>query len=127
MNRILTFDQRGVVAIQLMRTFGQHNALLCGFRHARGFYIVTMDDDLQNPPEEISKLLDEITVSGLDLVYGRYAGKRHESWRNLGSRVVNLFYRLVFKSNHKTTSFRIMRRQVVESILTYNLNFTYID
>ena len=46
-----------ITAIQLMRNFGQHNALMCGFRHTRGKYIVTMDDDLQNPPEELPKLL----------------------------------------------------------------------
>src|SRR5262245_4530590 len=46
-----------VTAIQLMRNFGQHNALMCGLRHARGQYVVTMDDDLQNPPEEIPKLV----------------------------------------------------------------------
>lgn len=116
-----------LVTIQLMRNFGQPNALMCGFRHARGRYIVTMDDDLQNPPEEIPKLINAIAASGLDLVYGHYDEKQHEYWRNLGSRLVNFFYRLVFRSNRTTTSFRIMRRQIVESILTYDLNFTYID
>ena len=68
-----------VLAINLMRNFGQHNALMCGFRHARGEYVVTMDDDLQNPPEEIPKLLQYIRQTGLDLVYGQYAGKQHAS------------------------------------------------
>jgi undecaprenyl-phosphate 4-deoxy-4-formamido-L-arabinose transferase len=52
-----------IVAIRLMRNYGQHNALMCGFRHARGEFIVTMDDDLQNPPEEIPKLIDAMTRS----------------------------------------------------------------
>src|SRR5262249_11196019 len=56
--------------IRLMRNYGQHNALMCGFRHCRGSYIVTMDDDLQNPPEELPKLLKEIQTRELDLVYG---------------------------------------------------------
>src|SRR5579863_4400223 len=77
-----------VVAVELMRNFGQHNALMCGFRHSRGRYIVTMDDDLQNPPEEIPKLINEITATGLDVVYGRYEEKQHETWRNLGSQMV---------------------------------------
>ena len=65
-----------------MRNYGQHNALMCGFRQARGQYIVTMDDDLQNPPEEVPKLLSAIRRSGADLVYGVYKQKKHAAWRN---------------------------------------------
>jgi undecaprenyl-phosphate 4-deoxy-4-formamido-L-arabinose transferase len=121
-----TYPKR-IVAIQLMRNFGQHNALMCGFRHSRGQFIVTMDDDLQNPPEEIPKLVDAITRSGLDLVYGRYAEKKHHSWRNLGSFIVNSFYRVVFKTRRSVTAFRIIRRELLESIFPYTLNFTFLD
>jgi undecaprenyl-phosphate 4-deoxy-4-formamido-L-arabinose transferase len=110
-----------------MRNFGQHNALMCGFRHARGRFVLTMDDDLQNPPEEIGKLLETIRQGGHDVVYGRYADKRHRHWRNLGSRLVNAFYRLVFRSAVTITSFRIIRWEVLSSILSYNLNFTFVD
>jgi undecaprenyl-phosphate 4-deoxy-4-formamido-L-arabinose transferase len=116
-----------VIAVDLMRNFGQHNAIMCGFRRSRGKFVVTMDDDLQNPPEEIPKLIEAITKSGHDLVYGTYSGKQHERWRNLGSSLVNSFYRLVFQSRCTVTAFRIIRRELVESILSYNLNFTYID
>ena len=54
-----------VLCVQLMRNFGQHNALMCGFRHTQGRFVVTMDDDLQNPPEEIGKLLDAIRSQSL--------------------------------------------------------------
>src|SRR5262245_53083567 len=60
-----------IQAIELMRNYGQHNALMCGFRHSSGRLIVTMDDDLQNPPEEIHKLIDTIEKGNYDLVYGR--------------------------------------------------------
>lgn len=116
-----------IVAIQLMRNFGQHNALMCGFRHARGRLIVTMDDDLQHPPEEVPRLLEAIRSRGLDLVYGVYGEKKHRPWRNLGSTIVNVFYRLVFKSTITVTSFRVMNRELLESIFPYDLNFTYID
>jgi undecaprenyl-phosphate 4-deoxy-4-formamido-L-arabinose transferase len=116
-----------IVAVELMRNYGQHNALMCGLRHSRGEFVVTMDDDLQNPPEEIPKLIRAIRETGLDLVYGAYAGKRHAAWRNLGSTVVNVFYRFVFKTRCTVTAFRIMRRELVESIFTYNLNFTFLD
>ena len=116
-----------ITVIQLMRNFGQHNAIMCGLRRARGRLIVTMDDDLQNPPEEIPRLIDAIEAQQLDVVYGQYEGKQHHAWRNLGSLVVNIFYRVVFRSSHTVTSFRIMPRKVVESILDYQLNFTFLD
>jgi undecaprenyl-phosphate 4-deoxy-4-formamido-L-arabinose transferase len=116
-----------LTAIQLMRNFGQHNALMCALRHARGELIVTMDDDLQNPPEEIPVLVEAIERGDFDLVYGKYDRKRHGRWRNLGSAVVNIFYRLVFQLTVTVTAFRVMRRQLAESILSYDLNFTFLD
>ena len=74
-----------VTAIQLMRNYGQHNAVMCGFRHARGRYIVTIDDDLQNPPEEIPRLIETLRARELDLVYGVPRSKRHRAWQNVGS------------------------------------------
>jgi undecaprenyl-phosphate 4-deoxy-4-formamido-L-arabinose transferase len=116
-----------ITAIQLTRNFGQHNAIMCGFHEARGRFVVTMDDDLQHPPEEIPKLLDEIERTGLDVVYGRYDKKKHRAWRNLGSLLLNLAYRKVFKISGEFTAFRIVRREIVEAALGYGLNFTFID
>jgi undecaprenyl-phosphate 4-deoxy-4-formamido-L-arabinose transferase len=129
--RILTQLQRKypdrILAIELMRNYGQHNALMCGFRHARGRFVITMDDDLQNPPEEIHKLIKAIEQGAYDLVYGRYADKKHKPWRNLGSLVINGFYRMVYQSSVTVTAFRIIRRELLTSILSYNLNFTFVD
>jgi undecaprenyl-phosphate 4-deoxy-4-formamido-L-arabinose transferase len=116
-----------IVAIELMRNFGQHNALMCGLRHARGAFVVTMDDDGQNPPEEIPKLLRAIEDGDYDLVYGAYRSKRHSGWRNLGSTLVNAFYRITFHVPVTVTSFRIVRRPLLDSIFSYTLNFTFID
>ncbi|MDA0834043.1 MAG: glycosyltransferase family 2 protein [Planctomycetota bacterium] len=116
-----------ITIVQLMRNYGQHNTLMCGFRHVRGRYVVTLDDDLQNPPEEIPRLLDAIETQELDLVYGCPETKRHESWRNAGSALINVFFRTVYKLPVRVTPFRIMRRQLVDSILPYALNFTYVD
>ena len=77
-----------LVAVQLMRNYGQHNALMCGLRLAGGAFVITMDDDLQNPPEEIPKLLAHIKLHGLDLVYGCPSSRGHSAWRNLGSSIV---------------------------------------
>ncbi len=116
-----------ITAIQLMRNYGQHNALMCGFHNARGEIIVTLDDDLQNPPEEVPKLLDALLSGDFDLVYGRYVSKKHSLWRNAGSSLVNAFYRTVFGSPIHVSSFRAVRRQLLISILSYDLNFTFVD
>ena len=116
-----------LTAIQLTRNFGQHNAIMCGFHQARGRYVLTMDDDLQHPPEEIPKLLAEIERSGLDVVYGRYDKKKHRAWRNLGSRLLNFAYHKVFGIAGEFTAFRMIRREIVEAALGYELNFTFID
>ena len=121
------YDPQHVVAVQLMRNYGQHNALMCGLDLARGAYVITLDDDLQNPPEEIPKMLSYIAQHDLDLVYGCPADRRHASWRNLGSALVLHFYRTVFRNPITPTPFRIMRHQLAKSVLFYDLNFTFLD
>lgn len=110
-----------------MRNFGQHNAIMCGLRHARGEFIITMDDDGQHPPEEIPKLLKAVEETGADVVYGVPKNRNHAPWRNLGSWIVVTFYKLVLKIKVTPGAFRIVRRQVVDAILSCDLNYTYID
>lgn len=124
---IVADESSHVVAIELMRNFGQHNALMCGFRHASGEVIITMDDDLQHEPEAIPRLLERLRETEADLVYGAFAEKHHGCARNFGSALVAWFYRLVFRVPISPTSFRAMRHELVEAILKYDLNFTYID
>lgn len=116
-----------IVAIQLMRNFGQHNALMCGFRHTQGRFVVTLDDDLQHPPEELPKLLAAIETGRFDLVYGSADRRQHRAWRNLGSWVVNLVYRTLFRTTVTISSFRIIRRELLEAMLSYTLNYTFVD
>lgn len=113
--------------VQLMRNFGQHNATMCGFAEATGNVVVTLDDDLQHPPECIPALIKALDDRQADLVYGEYELKQHAFGRNLGSSVVNWFYRTVFRLPVTVTSFRAIRRPLVEAILRYDLNFTFID
>lgn len=122
-----TIDPVHVVAVQLMRNYGQHNALMCGLEMSRGEVVITMDDDLQNPPEEIPKMLAHIEQNPLDLVYGCPSRRNHASWRNLGSTIVWHFYRTVFRNPVTPTPFRAMRHQLAHSVMFYDLNFTYID
>lgn len=116
----------GIIAINLTRNFGQHNALMCGFSQARGKYIITLDDDLQNPPEEIPKLFKEIQT-GYDVVYGIFGDKQHSKFRNLGSEFIQFVYRKTFNINVRITSFRIMKKDIVDRVLSYEKSFTFID
>jgi undecaprenyl-phosphate 4-deoxy-4-formamido-L-arabinose transferase len=115
-----------IVGVNLTRNFGQHNALMCGFSQAQGMYIITLDDDLQNPPEEIPKLFNEIQT-GHDVVYGIFDIKQHSKFRNLGSEFVQFVYRKTFNMNIRISSFRIIRREIIQSIMSYEKSFTYID
>jgi glycosyltransferase involved in cell wall biosynthesis len=112
--------------LKMMRNFGQHNAIMCGFAHSKGEMVITMDDDLQNPPEEINKLIARIN-EGYDIVYGVPIMKRHHPVRNIGSFLVRTLYKKIFALSVNPTSFRIIRRKVVEGIVNYDKNFTYID
>src|ERR687883_1386764 len=92
--RIVTLaegDER-VRGLSLARNFGQHNALLAGLRAARFDTVVTLDDDLQNPPEEVPKLLARLE-EGVDVVYGRPRERRRGLWRDLGSRLTRFALR----------------------------------
>lgn len=120
-------DPAHIVAIDLMRNFGQHNALMCALTEARREFIVTIDDDLQNPPEEIPKLLSAIRASGDDLVYGRYEEKRHGGFRNFGSALTQWFYRRVFSRANGVSAFRILRHELARCVISYDLNYTYLD
>lgn len=107
--------------IQLVRNHGQQHALLCGLQHSSGDVVVTMDDDLQNPPEEIGKLIAKLGGE-IDIVIGRInQDKKHTAFRNFGSRLVQ---RLVASILHKPrdlalSSFRAMTRLATDSICSY--------
>jgi len=118
-------DKR-VKIIQLSRNYGQHSALLCGFGYAKGERIVTMDDDLQHPPEEIPKLIKELDENEeLDVVIGKYTTKKHGPIRNFGTYLANRVSSSIFKKdpNLQLTSFRLMKRFVVQAMLKMQVDF----
>lgn len=82
-------DTVALTVVDLARNFGEHNAVMAGFAHARGAYIVNMDDDLQNSAEDVVPLWRHARDNGYDVVYAQYPEKQHEAWRNLGSRLSN--------------------------------------
>ena len=123
----LCAEDKRVAGVSLMRNFGQHNAIMAGLRFAQGDYIVTMDDDLQNPPEEIPALFKEIQ-QGWDVVYGVIETQKKHAWhRNLGSRMVLGTFKWIFDVDVNITSFRILRRTIAQEILSYRRSFTFVD
>jgi polyisoprenyl-phosphate glycosyltransferase len=119
---------RHITAINLIRNFGQHNAVLCGLQHSTGDYVVTLDDDLQNPPSEIVHLVEK-ALDGYDLVMGRFRRKQHAAYRRTGSHVVAWINRHVFNqpSDLVLTNFRLIHRDVVDRICGYRTSFPYIS
>lgn len=116
-----------IVAIKMSRNFGQHNALMCGFNFARGNYIITIDDDLQNPPEEIPKLIHQLNETGAELVYGVYEKKNHHGFRNFSSGIVQSVVRFVFKTSGDITSFRLLTSNLCKKIIKHHQNFVYLE
>ena len=113
--------------VRLTKNSGQHNAILCGFGLAHGRIVVTMDDDLQNPPEEVPKLVRAIEA-GYDLAIGAYETKQHSKGRNLAGRLVDAALRRIFQmpADFQLTSFRAAGRGVIDSAVKMGVTFPYI-
>lgn len=126
---LLTTARIPVIYIEHARNYGEHNAVMTGLRHVRGDYVITMDDDLQNPPEEVVKLYDHARKGNWDVVYTRYAVKQHEGWRNLGSRFANhVADQLLDKPKGLyLSSFRCMSAMVVRAVTRYSGPYPYVD
>lgn len=118
MQKLRATDKR-VKIIQLAKNFGQHHATLCGLRHASGKYIITMDDDLQHPPEEIPKILSKLD-EGYDVVFGRIGNKKHNIFRNMGSRAFQFLNAKMAKKPKDvyTSSFKGLTKHTVNLITT---------
>lgn len=121
-------EHEHVTAINMLRNYGQHTATLCGLRESRGEYVVTLDDDMQNPPKEIAHLVAALDA-GHDLVFGRYTQKMHSPVRRLGSRIVNRMNDRIFGKPRdlKLTNFRMLRRGLVDRVLSHKTNYPYIN
>ncbi len=117
-----------VVAINLLKNYGQHTAVFCGMKYATGDYLITIDDDLQNPPLEIIKLIHKIQ-EGYDLVFAKFYQKKHSLYRRLGSKVIGYLNKKVFhKPDDITlTNFRIFSRAVAERTLQHRTYYPYIQ
>ncbi|MGD9723742.1 MAG: glycosyltransferase family 2 protein [Pirellulales bacterium] len=126
--RELVHNVAGVTFLNLSRNFGEHNAVMAGLNHATGDYVVIMDDDFQNPPSEVPKLVEEIR-RGYDVVYSCYACKQHSWLRNLGSRINDCAAGVLLDKPRDLylSSFKVLSRFVVDELVKYEGPYPYID
>jgi len=118
---------KNLVAVNLLKNYGQHVANICGLRRATGDWVITMDDDLQNPPEEIAHLISA-AEEGHDVVFGRFEIKQASRIRSIGSKTIGMINRRIFGQPRDliVSNFRIMRRDVVDRICATRSAFPYI-
>jgi len=125
----LAYADKAINYIALRNNFGEHNAVICGLNASSGDYTVIIDDDFQNPPSEIKKLFKEAVVSNYDVVYSKYKTKYHSWFRNMGSKWTNLIASYVLNKpiSLYLSSFKIIKKDVVEEIVKYKGASPYVD
>lgn len=126
--RALEAKHPWITTLDLRRNYGQHNALLCGIRAARFSTVVTMDDDLQHPPEEIPRLL-AVLDQGVDVVYGTPGNEKHDMWRRVASRVTKMALQssMGAETARKVSAFRAFRTSVRDAFAEYRSPYVSID
>ena len=124
----LAVEHQWVRGINLMRNYGQHNALLCGIRAARFDILVTMDDDLQHPPEEIHKLLAKLE-EGFEVAYGYPEHQQHGLLRDIASGLTKLALQrsMGAETARHISAFRAFRTQARDAFANYHSPFISID
>lgn len=117
-----------VRGLRMSRNYGQHNALLCGIRMANNEIVVTLDDDLQNPPEEIPKLLAKL-AEGYDMVYGTREHERHGFLRDTASRITKLALQSTMgaETARNVSAFRAFRTELREAFSGYRSPAVNLD
>jgi glycosyltransferase involved in cell wall biosynthesis len=127
--RLLARAKVPITLVDLARNFGEHNAVMAGLREASGMHIITMDDDLQNPPGEVLRLLHHAQKTGKDVIYTHYAKKQHAAWRNIGSRFANWCADKVLDKPKGLylSSFRCISDFAARQVTQYRGPFPYVD
>jgi undecaprenyl-phosphate 4-deoxy-4-formamido-L-arabinose transferase len=126
--RDLTRQYAFIEGIWLRKNTGQHNAIMAGLARSRGAVVVVMDDDLQHPPAEIPRLLEALGNEA-DVCYVNYVQRKHAFWKRLGSRFNDVAATLLLgkPNNLYLSSFKAMKRPIVEQVVKYDGPFAYVD
>lgn len=124
----LARDHAWIRGVDMLRNYGQHNAILCGIRLARHEIVVTMDDDLQHPPEEIAKLLEHL-AQGFAVVYGRPRQETHGLLRDMASQITKLVLQksMGAETARHVSAFRAFRTGLRDGFAEFRGQFVSID
>lgn len=128
-DKIVSLSQKyeSVHGLSFTKNFGQHSALMAGYRETTGDIVISMDDDGQTPADELFKLVDQIET-GYDVVYATYENKQHNVFRNLGSRINDKMCNILLgkPKGLMVTSYFAARRFIIDEICRYNNSYTYV-
>lgn len=118
-----------VIFVGLRKNSGEHNAVICGLNFVSGDFAAIIDDDFQNPPSEIIKLLNKCLEGDYDVVYSFYEKKQHSFFRNIGSKFNNIVATQLLKKPKDLylSSFKLIKRELIDEIILYKGPFPYID
>lgn len=123
----MALENEKVLAINLARNFGQHAALMAGFRHTTGDIVVALDDDGQTPADEVGKLIEKIE-EGYDVCYAKYEHKKHSFYRNFGSKVNERMTRVMLGKSKELyiSSYFAVKRFILNDMLRYENCYPYV-
>lgn len=125
--RTLCEKYDNITGVSLARNFGQHAALMAGFRHVTGDIIICLDDDGQTPAEDAGKFLEQIQA-GRDVVYAKYSNKQHTAFRNFGSKVNEIMTRFMLGKPKELyiSSYFAAKRFVIDEVIRYENSYPYV-
>jgi len=126
--RLVNKNNNIVKGIRLSRNFGQHNALICGFAHAKGKFIVTMDEDLQQDPNDIFNLIEKQKESDYDVVYGKFKELKHSKFRNITSNILKTLLKKSIPELHPDYSaFRLIKSNIAQELPNMKNSYSFLD
>jgi undecaprenyl-phosphate 4-deoxy-4-formamido-L-arabinose transferase len=124
----LSEQYQNVKGISLSRNYGQHNATICGIQHSTADFIITMDEDLQHNPKEISILIKNQSINNYDLVYGVYHELNHSFFRNFTSKILKKLLIFGIPELHRDySSYRLIKKEVANRMVDMKNSYTFLD
>jgi polyisoprenyl-phosphate glycosyltransferase len=117
-----------IKGIALSRNFGQHNAVICGIKYSSGVFILTMDEDLQQSPNDIPYLIEKQKEKDYDVVYGEFRYQKNKFYRNITSRSLKLLLRVGIPDlNYHYSTYRLIKSNIAKNLLSMNNSYTFLD
>ncbi len=121
-------NNKNVKIVRFAKNFGQHAATLCGFSFAKGKFVITMDDDIEIHPDQISKLISEQTKGNYDVVYGEYKKLNQPFFRGIFTKFYKFGSKMVEgKNKGKGSPFRLIKTELAQKLSETHRHFVFID